>query len=111
MIELHLADPGVQSAIIQSGGSILAALIAAVCAAIIGKQIAGRKKLQSMLQAAVADIEFLLVVEEEHCTLHRARDDGSNKMRIRQKAQERGLAWSGRFTPGRVKALSVLQED
>ena len=111
MIELHLADPGVQSAIIQSAGSILAALIASACAAVIGKQIAGRKKLQSMLQAAVEDIEFLLVVEEEHCSLHRARDAESNKMRIRQKAQERGVAWSGRFTPGRVKAMALLQSE
>jgi hypothetical protein len=33
----------------------------------IGKRILKQEKLQKDLQAAISDIEFLLLVEREHC--------------------------------------------
>ena len=111
MIEIHLADPAVQAAIIGAVGSVFAAAIAAICAGVLGHQIAGRKRMKALLQAAVDDIAFLLTVEEEHCNLQRQFMEESFKQRIRSLARDRGMTWSGRFTPGRVRAMSLLNED
>lgn len=111
MIEIHWTDPAVQAAAISAIGGVLAAAIAAICAAIIGHEIADRKKLKSMLQAAVDDVAFLLVVEEKHCNLQRQFTEESFKQRIRGVARDRGLTWSGKFTPGRVRGLSMLNGD
>lgn len=69
--EVAITDPSVQASIISALGGIVAAAIAAIAAAVIGKQISGRKKLQVALLDAVDDIEFLLAVEQEHCNLHK----------------------------------------
>ena len=103
-----MTDPAVQAAIISAVGGVLAATIAALAAAVIGQQIAGRRKLQTALLDAVDDIEFLLAVEQEHCNLHKELNEESFKQRIRQAVRENGLAWSGRFTPGRVRSLSII---
>lgn len=109
--EIVFTDPAVQAAVISAIGGIIAALIAAIAAALIGKQIAGRKKLQSALQDAVADIEFLLGVENEHCNLHKEMSDVSYKQRVRQSVRDQGLEWTGRFTPGRVRSMSILRGE
>ena len=44
VFEVAIADPAVQSSIISAIGGIVAAAIAAIAAAVLGKQIAGRKK-------------------------------------------------------------------
>jgi len=100
---MNWGDPGVQAAMIQSVGAIVAASIAAAIAAMIGHQIAGRKQLREKLAMAVADIQFLLAVEGEHCKLHLETLNESNQRRVRRLVQQQGLFWSGRFTPGRVK--------
>lgn len=97
-------DPAIQAAVVQSAGAVIAAAIAAVCAAIVGKQFADRKKLQEMHRLAQEDIAFLLAVEEAHCNMHAERGEGSYKHRIRRMVRTRGLTWSGRFTPGRVQS-------
>lgn len=101
---MNYSDPAVVAAMIQSGGAIVAAVIAAICAAIIGKQFADRKRLQEELVLAQGDIAFLLGVEAEHCEMHKAISKQSFKHRVRTKVSERGLNWSGKFTPGRVKS-------
>ena len=108
---IAINDPAVQAAAITAVGGILAALIAAICATVIGRQIAGRRKLQSALQNAVSDIQFLLAVESAHCDRHKEFTDETFKQRIRQVARDQGLEWSGRFTPGRVRAMSLLNGD
>ena len=108
-IEFAISDPAVQASIISAIGGVVAAAIAAIAAAIIGKQIAGRKKLQAALTDAVTDIEFLLAVEQEHCNLHKEVSEESFKQRVRQTARDQGFDWSGRFTPGRVRSLSILK--
>ena len=108
VFEFGYNDPAVQSAVIQAVGGILAALIAAIAAAVIGKQFADRKRLQSALQSAVDDIGFLLQVESLHCDLHKEVSEESFKARIRQQARDQGLDWSGKFTPGRVRPMSIL---
>lgn len=100
------SDPVVQSAGITAVGTILATLIAAVCASVIGKRISDREKLQENLDVAISDIAFLLDVENEHCKIHKEKTSQSSKIRIRQIAIDHGLIWSGKFTPGRAKSYS-----
>ena len=107
---IAVTDPAVQASIVAALGSIAAAAIAAIAAAAIGKQLSGKKKLQTALSEAVTDIEFLLVVEQEHCALHKEVSEESFKQRVRQAARDRGHEWSGRFTPGRVRAMSMIKD-
>lgn len=88
----------------------LPGVIAAIATAVIGKQFANRRKLQEKLLLAQRDIEFLLVVEEEHCALHVSRSGESYKNRMRQKAKQRNFVWSGKFTPGRANDSPTLQK-
>ena len=103
---LNMNDPAVQAAIIGALGSVFAAAIAATCAAIVGHQIAGRRRLQDNLQFAIADIQFLLEVEKHHCSAQMTHAGASMKNTIRKRATESGLQWSGRFTPARSAALA-----
>ena len=107
--EVAITAPSVQASIISALGGIVAAAIAAIAAAVIGKQISGRKKLQVALLDAVDDIEFLLAVEQEHCNLHKEVSEESFKQRVRQSVRDQGLEWSGRFTPGRVRSMSIIK--
>lgn len=100
---MNWGDPGVQAALIQSIGAVVAACIAAAIAALIGHKIADRKRLLEQNAMAVADIQFLLAVEREHCKLHLETLNESNQRRMRRLALEQGFFWSGKFTPGRVK--------
>lgn len=103
MIEINVQDPSVQAALIGAVGSIVTAAIAAICAALVGQQIAGRRRLAEKLVAAQKDIEFLLAVEQQHCEVHQAREGASQKLRIRKAVKDHGFMWSGRFTPGRLR--------
>jgi hypothetical protein len=93
-------DAAVQAALISSAGSIVAALIAAIAAAVIGKQYANRQHLQEKIALLLKDINFLLEVEEQYCP------EIGRKRVIRDKVREKGFTWSGKFTPGRVAANS-----
>lgn len=90
--------PEIMAALITSLGGIIAAIIAAVAAAIIGNQVLGRKRLQARLQLALHDIQFLLEVERQHCSLHRDREEQSYKILMRRHARNNGYRWSGKFT-------------
>ena len=103
-MNLNFSDPAVLGAIIQSAGAVVAAIFAAICAAVVGQQITGRKRMQEKLRQACADIAFLMAVEEAHCKLHAEGGGPTRKMMVRRQVIASGLAWSGRFTPGRVKA-------
>lgn len=111
VFELHITDPSVQASVISAVGGILSALIASLAAALVGRQIAGRKRLQAALQLAVADVQFLLAVEHEHCEMHREFSEETFKQRVRQLARDKGHEWSGRFTPGRARTMSILNGD
>lgn len=97
-MEIAWHEPQVQSALIYAIGYIIAAVSAATCAAVIGRQFINRKKVADLLELAKADIQFLLECEKLHCELHKARDGESNKIRIRRQAKEAGKSFSGRFT-------------
>ena len=92
-------DATVQAALIQAIGGVVAAAIAALAASIIGKRFADQKRLQEKNAALQSDLFFLLAVEEAHCKHH------GQKILVRQTVREQGHRWSGKFTPGRVKAL------
>ena len=98
--EIQWHDPSVQAAIISAAGTLLSAIVAAVCATIVGQKIAGRKKLVDKLERAYGDIDFLLEVEAQHCAMHIDHGLESNKRRVRTRASEEGYSWSGRNTPG-----------
>lgn len=104
LIEFHWNDPAVQSSLIGAVGSFVTGTMAAICAAVIGKQIAGRRRLQDKLDVALTDIAFLLKVEELHCAHRQSETDGpSPKLAVRKEVREKfGIVFSGRFTPGRV---------
>ena len=97
-------DPAVQAAIIQAIGGILAALIAAICAVVVGKRFADRRYLQERLVLAQADIAYLLAVESLHCKYHTDKGEPSCKLKIRETVRSQGLSWSGKFTPSRSNA-------
>lgn len=102
-MEWNWASETLQAAFIEGGFNLLATVVAAISAAIIGHQINSRRKLEEDLAAATADIAFLLAVEKEHCNLHLESLNESRKITVRNLARERGFTWSGRFTPGRVR--------
>lgn len=97
-MEIIWNDAAVQAAVIQAIGSITATAIAAVVAAIVGKRFADQKRLQEKNGILQNDLFFLLAVEEEHCKQH------GQKIVIRERVRKEGHRWSGKFTPGRVKA-------
>jgi hypothetical protein len=106
-MSINYTDPAVQSAIISAVGSILAAGIAAICAAVIGYQIASRRRLQENLNQAIADITFLLEVEKIHCQMQVATQGTSMKITVRKRVTDAGERWSGKFTPGRNAARAA----
>ena len=103
-----LMEPTVLAALIRAAGTVTAALIAALIASMVGRQISGRQLLRTRLREAIDDIHFLLEVESTHADLHVEAGDSSNKQRVRQLVRSRGFTWSGRYTPGRVKRLDDL---
>lgn len=88
----------IMAALITALGGIVAATIAAVAAAVIGNQVLGRKRLEARLNLALHDIQFLLEVERQHCSLHRDREEQSYKILMRRHARNNGYRWSGKFT-------------
>jgi len=92
-------DSDIISSLIQAGGTVAAALIAAF----IGKKFLRQESLKKDLATAQKDIEFLLQVETAHCAKHSERDGTSSKNTIRDQVRKDGYQWSGKFTPGRVK--------
>lgn len=101
-------DPAVQAALCQALGAIIASVIAAICATVIGKKILNRERLQDALKMAASDIEFLLAVENHHCQHHLDTGATSHRRRKRALAIQDGHTWSGRFTPGRNASNKLL---
>lgn len=99
--------PEVKAALVSAIGSILSSVIGATTAALIGKRLLKQEKLKRDLQTAISDIEFLLMVEKEHCDENRRQQNRSNFQTIRNKVRAQH-SWSGRFTPGRVRGLRDL---
>lgn len=90
------SDPTVQAAAIQAIGGVLAATIAAVGAVVVGKRFLAQKRLLEKLTMMRGDLVFLLAVEEEHCKRN------GHKILVRNAVRDRGMDWSGRFTPSRT---------
>lgn len=93
-------DAQVLAALIQAIGSVLAAGIAGVCAALIGKKFADRQRLQSNLVTAANDIAFLLAVERTCVEQYSV-----SKLDVRESAKAQGYEWSGQFTASRLKGI------
>lgn len=109
-MDIIWTDPAVQASAIGAVGTFLSTVIAGLCAAVIGKQISGRKRLQEKLVSAYGDIDFLLAVEAGHCEKHRDHGGESNKIRVRDLVREKGLTWSGLHTPSRRHIPVVRQQ-
>ncbi|MYM92779.1 hypothetical protein [Duganella vulcania] len=95
---MHI-EPSIIPSLIAAGSGIVTALITGL----IGKRFANIKALQDKLKLAQSDIGYLLKVEEIHCELIKVHTGESHKLRIRRQAECEGVAWSGQFTPGRVR--------
>lgn len=105
MLNLDLSNTQIQVAFISGFFTVLSALIAAVAAAILGKSIENRRKLQKRYETAIDDITFLLKVEELHCKHNKQEFGESRKNIVRQEVRtEHELKFSGKFTPGRVRS-------
>ncbi|MGD1895498.1 MAG: hypothetical protein ACFB16_00950 [Phormidesmis sp.] len=104
MLSIDLSSPEIQSALISGIFTVLSAIIASIAAAVIGQNIADRRKLQRDLTIAFNDIAFLLEVEELHCENNKKIIGESRKNTIRTVARDAGLSFSGKFTPGRIRA-------
>lgn len=109
MFSIDLSNPEIQSALISGIFTVLSAIIASVAAAIIGQNIADRRQLQKDLEIAFNDIAFLLEVEELHCENNKNMTGASRKNTVRAAARDAGLSFSGRFTPGRVRANGMFE--
>ena len=94
-------DAQIIAAIIQSTGTVIAAVVAAGVAGLIGKRLLQQDKLKSDLEVTKKDIAFLLAVEAKHCAKHKEQDGNSYKIKIREDTRQEGFEWSGRFTPSR----------
>lgn len=106
MIPLLLMSvmPEVQAAFIMSLGTVLSTVIGSATAALIGQRILNQEKLQRDLKTAISDIEFLLLVEREHCDENKLQQGSSNFQRVRNKVRSI-QPWSGKFTPGRARDI------
>lgn len=94
--------PEAQAALISSIGTLLSTIIGSTTAALIGKRILNQDMLRSDLKTAIADIEFLLLVEREHCAQNKLQRGSSDFQKVRSKVKAQS-SWSGRFTPGRAR--------
>ncbi len=103
-MELVTSDPAVQAAIISSVGSVLAAVIAACAAAVIGQRFANQKKLRSRIEVLQGDLLFLWAVQQEY-----ARRYG-DKIGVRDVVRAQGYLWSGRFSPAKLGASRSVRE-
>ncbi len=101
---LVTSDPSVQAAIISSVGSVLAAVIAAGVAAIIGQRFANQKKLQARIEVLQGDLLFLWAVQQEYSRRY------GDKISVRDVVRAQGYLWSGRFSPAKLGASRLTRE-
>lgn len=93
----------ITAALIEGMFTLSATVIAAICAALIGKQFRDQKKLQCQLDEAREDVAFLLAVETEYGIRHKEAHGSSGKINVREKIRSTtDLTWSGNNTPGQI---------
>jgi len=56
------------------------------------------------LVCCIRDIEFFLEVEKSHCDYNKGKFGSSHKNLTRAAVRDSGFIFSGRFTPGCVRA-------
>lgn len=101
----YLQSPEIASALIHGGAVIIASLIAAASAFFISKRFLHRNTLEQKYLTALADIDFLLVVEKTHCEAKKRESGVSPKNRVRAEVLSQGnQRWSGRFNRSRVRS-------
>lgn len=103
-MQVVTSDPSVQAAIISSVGSVLAAVIAAGVAAIIGQRFANQKKLQARIEVLQGDLLFLWAVQQEYSRRY------GDKISVRDVVRAQGYFWSGRFSPARLGASRSIRD-
>jgi len=96
-------DNQIISSVIQASGAIIATVIAATTAAIIGKKFQNQEKLKDKLKETREDIAFLLAVESEHVEKNKIKNEEGHKNKIREEVRNKGFKWSGNNTPGRLR--------
>ncbi len=104
-MELVTSDPAVQAAIISSVGGVLAAVIAACAAAVIGQRFANQKKLRSRIEVLQGDLLFLWAVQQEY-----ARRYG-DKIGVRGCRKGAGLFVVRSILTGQARCQSIGQRS
>lgn len=85
----------------------LFALLTTIVTGFMARSRINSKRLKEKLERAEGDIAFLLCVERVHCERNTGLLKSSHKNRTRAEAFKQGYAWSGSFTPGRVRASAM----
>jgi hypothetical protein len=88
--------------LIQSAATVLGFLVPSVAIYLASRRLLNNRKLMKDYLSALADIEFMLGVEEEHCRMHKEATGNSNKQIVRTIASA-NFNWSYRHTPSRIK--------
>ena len=110
MPSIDWSNTEIQAALISGMFTVLSAAIAAIAAALIGQNIADRRKLKRDLAIAFNDIAFLLEVEELHCENNEKAFGKSGKNTVRKNVRKAsGLSFSQKFTPGRIRARGIAE--
>ena len=78
-------DPVVIASLVQGTFAIIATVIAAFTASTIGKRFSKQESIKQNLETAKKDIEFLLAVEEVHCSIHKGDSSSSKRNTVRDK--------------------------
>ena len=97
----------VLAAYIAASSQLISTLVAAIAAAVIGRQFHNMNKLREKLSKAVTDIEFLLHVEAAHCELNISEGTASQKNTIRNMVKDIGCTWSGKFTYSTISKYQI----
>lgn len=91
---------------VGASGDIIATLIAALAALLIGRRFDNQAQLKKHLANALNDIEFLMEVEKEHCSWNKTHHDKSYRVLARQNVRKAtGLIWVGDHTPSKARRL------
>jgi hypothetical protein len=99
-----LQHSDVLAATIAGTCGMIATIIAALTASLIGRKFSNRQKLQENFEKAKSDIEFLLAVERAHCERNKIATGKTLKNVIRAEVlKTTSCRWSGRFTSSRIR--------
>lgn len=99
-----MLDPQITGALIQTAGTVVAALLALLAVLITSRILLDRKQLRRRLAQAYHDITVYQEVERVHVEIEIGRNGKSNQRKVRDIVfKEKGIRVTGRNTPAEVQ--------